>query len=64
MSIRHGSRFQQSKLTLQGIMYLTYDNVRRVPAHIIHKDHRFSHNTIAEWGLFYREAMLVYMEGY
>jgi len=45
-------------------MYLTYDNVRRVPAHIIHKDHRFSHNTIAEWGLFYREAMLVYMEGY
>jgi hypothetical protein len=36
--IRHGSWFQQSKLTLQEVMYLKYDIVRRVPAHIIHKE--------------------------
>jgi len=62
-SIRHDSGLQQSKLTLQEVMYLTYDIVRRVPAHIIHKEHRFGSNTIAAWGLFCRETMLVYMEG-
>jgi len=46
-SIRHDSWFQQSKLTLQEVMYLTYDIVHRVPAHIIHKEHRFGSDTIA-----------------
>ena len=62
-SIRHGSWFRQSKLTLQEVMYLTYDIVSRVPAHITHKEHRFSLNTIAQWGLLCGETMLVYMEG-
>jgi len=35
-------------------MYLTYDIVRRVPAHIIHKEHRFGSDIIAAWGLFCR----------
>ena len=45
-SIRHGPWLQQSKLTLQEVMYLTYDIVHRVPARIIHKQHRFGPNTI------------------
>jgi len=44
-------------------MYLTYDIVRRVPGHIIHKEHHFGSDTIAALGLFCRETMLVYMEG-
>jgi hypothetical protein len=44
-------------------MHLTFDIVRRVPAHIIHKKRRFDSDTIAAWGLFCRETMLVYMEG-
>jgi hypothetical protein len=44
-------------------MFLTYDIVRRVPAHITQREHRFSPNTIADWGQFYRESMLVYLEG-
>jgi transposase-like protein len=44
-------------------MYLTYDLAGRVPAHIIHEEHRFSHTTIANWGQFCRERMLVYLEG-
>jgi hypothetical protein len=44
-------------------MYLAYDIVRGVPAHIIQKEHRFGSDTIAAWGLFCRETILVYMEG-
>ena len=44
-------------------MYFTYDIVRRVPAHIIQKEHRLGPNTIAEFGLFCRETMLMYVEG-
>jgi len=62
-SIRHDSWFQQSKLTLQEVMYLTHDIVRRVPAYIIHKENRFGSDTIAAWGIFCRETMLVYVEG-
>jgi hypothetical protein len=51
-SIKHDSWFQQNKLTLQEVMYLTYDILRRVPAHIVHKEHRFRSDTIAAWGLF------------
>jgi hypothetical protein len=63
LSGMYGSWFQQRKLTFQEFMYLTYDIVRRVPAHIVHKKHRFGPNTIADWGLFCSETMLVYMEG-
>jgi hypothetical protein len=34
-AIRHGSWFQQSNLTFQEVLYLTFDIVRRVPAHLI-----------------------------
>jgi hypothetical protein len=44
-------------------MYLTYDIVRRVPAHIIHKEYRFGPDTIAAWSQFCRETVLVYKEG-
>jgi len=36
-------------------MYLTYDIVRHVPAHIIHKKHCFGSDTTAAWGLFCRD---------
>jgi hypothetical protein len=48
-SIRHGSWFQQSKLTLQEIILLTYI-VCREPATNIQKEYRFSWHTIAHWG--------------
>jgi hypothetical protein len=44
-------------------MYLTYDIVRRVPAHVVHKEHRFGSVTITAWGLFCRETILLYIEG-
>ena len=62
-SIRHGSWFRQCNLTLMEVMFLTYDIVRRVPAHSIHLEHQFGSGTIADWGLYCREAMLVYVKG-
>jgi hypothetical protein len=44
-------------------LYLTYDILRREPADHIHHEHHFSDHTIADWGMFCREAMLVYLEG-
>ena len=62
-SARHGSWFQQSKLTLQEVMYQTYGILRRERAdHIQHKLH-FSDHTVANWGMFCRQATLHYMEG-
>jgi len=62
-SISHVSWFQQSKLTLQEVMYFTYDIVPRIAAHLIHQEHCFGPNTVADWGQFCREMMLVYLEG-
>ena len=61
--IRHGSWFQQSNLTFQEVLYLTYDIVCRVPAHQIRREYAFSSKTIADWGMFCRETMLMYVEG-
>jgi hypothetical protein len=44
-------------------MYLTCNIVPHEPAHLIHQEHRFGPNTIADWGQFCRRTMLVYMEG-
>jgi hypothetical protein len=44
-SIRHGSWFQGSHLTLQGVLYLTYDILRREPAKQIRREHHFSDHT-------------------
>ena len=51
-SIRHGSWFQGSHLTLHEVIYLTYDTLRREPAKQIQREHQFSDHTIADWGMF------------
>jgi transposase-like protein len=62
LSIRDGSWFQQSNLTLLEIMLLTYGIVCREPAHLIQSEYRLGPNTLADWGMFCREVMLVYLE--
>jgi hypothetical protein len=62
-SIRYGSWFQQSNLTLFEILLLTYDFVCRVSASQIQNEYAFSANTLADWGVFCRETMLVFLEG-
>ena len=62
-SIKHDSRFQQSNLTFQEILRISYDIVRREPAHQIQQDYRLTSHIVADWGMFCREAMLVFMEG-
>jgi hypothetical protein len=62
-SIKHGSWFQHSNLTFHEVLFLTYDFVRHEPAHLIESEHRFNSNTLADWGQFCRETMLLYMEG-
>jgi len=62
-SIKNGSWFQQSNLTFREILLLTYDIVRREPAHQIKEEYGLSPNTIANWGMFCRETMLIFMEG-
>jgi hypothetical protein len=62
LSIKHGSWFHQSHLTFLEILLLTYDIVHREPAHQIRQKHRFSTQTVVDWGMFCREARLVFME--
>ena len=62
-SIRHGSWFQQSHLTLEEVLYFTYDILRRETANQIQHEHHFSDRTIANWGMFCRETLLVYLWG-
>ena len=57
----HGS---SSHLTFQEVLCLTYDIVRREPAHLIQEEHGHSSATVTDWGMFCRETMLVYMEGW
>ena len=63
MSIKNGSWFQQSNLTFREILFLTYDIVSREPAHHMKEEYGFSSSTIADWGMFCRETMLIFMEG-
>jgi len=62
-SIKHGSWLQKSNLTFQEILFITYDIVRRERAHQIQQELRFSKQTVADWGMFCKETMLVFMEG-
>ena len=62
-SIRLGSWFQQSNLTHNEIMLITYDTVRREQTSWIQREYCFSSHTVAEWGMFCRETMLVFLEG-
>jgi transposase-like protein len=43
-------------------MFLTYDIVRREPARLIKREHRFSPTSLADWGQFCRDHIL-YTEG-
>jgi len=62
MSIRDGSWFQQSNLTLLEILLLTHHIVCREQAQQIQSEYRFASHTLANWGVFCREVMLVYLE--
>jgi hypothetical protein len=62
-SIRRGSWFRQSKLTLLEILLITYDIVYREPAHRIHYEYGIASQTVGDWGMFCREAVLVFLEG-
>ena len=62
LSIRDGSWFQQSNLTLLETLLITYDIVCREPAHRIQSEYSFGSHTTADWGTFCREVMLVYLE--
>ena len=63
VSIRHGSWFHNSNLTLGEVMKLTYDIVRRVPANTIQQEYQFSSSTVAHWGQYCKEVMLEYVKG-
>ena len=52
-----------SGVILQEVLYLTFDILHCEPAHLIEREHHFSSHTIAEWGMFCSETMLVYLEG-
>jgi hypothetical protein len=62
-SIRQGSWFHHGHLTLQEVLYLTNDNLRRETASQIQYEHQYSDHTIADWGMFCRKILLVYLEG-
>jgi hypothetical protein len=44
-------------------MFLAYDVVSRVPAHIFQGEHRFSPTIMADWNQFCRQTMLGYLDG-
>jgi hypothetical protein len=60
-SIKHGSWFHHSNLTFQEVLLLTYI-MYHTPANATKHEHGFSPTTLADWGQFCRETMLVYME--
>ena len=62
-SIRHGSWFQLSNLTFAEIMVITYDILCREAANQIENEYNLSDHTVADWGMFCREAMLDYLAG-
>ena len=50
VSIKDGSWFQQSNLTFQEILLITYDIMCRVQAHQIQRKYRLSAHAVADWG--------------
>jgi len=61
--VKNGSWFRQSNLTFREISLVTYDIVCREPAHRIKEEYGLSSNIVADWGMFCRETMLVFMTG-
>jgi hypothetical protein len=62
-SIRHGCWFHNCHLTLQEVLYLTDVILRRETALHIQHEHNFAEHTVADWGVFCREAMLFFFRG-
>ena len=62
-STKHGSWLQQSNLTFQEILLISYDLLRSEPACQIQQEYRLSSRTVADLGTFCREPMLVFIEG-
>ena len=62
-SIRTESWFQQRKLTFREVLLVTYGIVCREPAHRIIEEYCLSSSTVADWGMFCRETILVFMAG-
>jgi len=60
LPIKFGSWFQQSERTLQEIMLITYNIVRRGKASWIQSEYGLSAHTVAGWDMFCRETMLVH----
>jgi len=58
--LRNGSWFQQSNLTLLETILLTYGIVYREQAHQLQSEYRFSSHTLADWGMFCKDIMLVF----
>ena len=54
---------QCTNITFQEVLFLKYAIVHREPAQCIQQEHGFGDNTLANWGQFCRQTMLVYMEG-
>jgi len=61
-SIKYGSWFHHSNLTLHEIMLITYDIVHRERALRTRSEHRLSAHTVADWGMFCRETELLFLE--
>jgi len=63
-SIRHGSWFHLSNITLIEIILIMYHILRHNPAHQIENEPGLSdHDTVAGWGMFCRETTLEFLEG-
>ena len=61
-SIREEPWLQRSNLTLQEILLITYDTVYREPAHKIRSEYNLANDIAADWGMFCREVILVFLE--
>jgi hypothetical protein len=59
-SIRTCSWFQRTNLALMEILLISYDIVCREQANHIRTEYSLSSRTIADWGMFCREVMLVF----
>lgn len=62
VSIRHGSWFSDSNLTLENIVLLTYFWVYRVEQELVEHELGISHSTIVDWYNFSREVCLSILE--
>jgi len=61
-SIKTGTWFRQSNLTFRELLLITYI-VRRETARFTKEKYSLSSNTVADWSMFCRENMLVFMAG-